>query len=208
MQKDREKTNFFFHKLKYRFDWKEILFSLLKIFVDHWRSNNDERIEWNISQLFIVLGGTHASAEFLANLASTCEPPTKLPRLIESPSNSNIAVSGFDAPKRTRFTFRPEHLDVLFDWTFIVWDEKSFCFEYLRFLKKHFSTILIQTHDDVKRSHEFVTKLERESMEITKFWMNVIVSLTRSSHIGFKINEKWRRVNEVWLNRRWRFFFS
>ncbi|CAF2405399.1 unnamed protein product [Rotaria sp. Silwood2] len=53
------------------------------------------------------------SAEFLANLTSSCEPPTKVPRLSESQTNNNVSPVSFDAPKRTRFTFRPEHLDIL-----------------------------------------------------------------------------------------------
>jgi hypothetical protein len=48
----------------------------------------------------------------LANLTSSCEPPTKVPRLNESQTNNNSSPNAFDAPKRTRFTFRPEHLDV------------------------------------------------------------------------------------------------
>ncbi|CAF4028638.1 unnamed protein product, partial [Rotaria sp. Silwood1] len=51
------------------------------------------------------------SAELLANLTSSCEPPTKVPRLSESQTNNNVSPVSFDAPKRTRFTFRPEHLD-------------------------------------------------------------------------------------------------
>jgi len=35
-----------------------------------------------------------------------------VPRLTESQTNNNSSPNSFDAPKRTRFTFRPEHLDV------------------------------------------------------------------------------------------------
>jgi len=62
--------------------------------------------------LYLFLGGGPPSAELLANLASTCEPPTKVPRLTEPQTNNNASPVSFDAPKRTRFTFRPEHLDV------------------------------------------------------------------------------------------------
>jgi hypothetical protein len=58
------------------------------------------------------LGSGPPSAELLANLASSCEPPTKVPRLSEPQTNNNLSPVAFDAPKRTRFTFRPEHLDV------------------------------------------------------------------------------------------------
>lgn len=60
----------------------------------------------------IFLGNGPPSAELLANLTSSCEPPSKMPRLSESQSNTNASPVSFDAPKRTRFTFRPEHLDV------------------------------------------------------------------------------------------------
>jgi hypothetical protein len=60
----------------------------------------------------ICLGGAQPSAELLANLTSSCEPATKVPRLGESQTNNNLSPVSFDAPKRTRFTFRPEHLDV------------------------------------------------------------------------------------------------
>lgn len=33
-------------------------------------------------------------------------------RLSDSQTNMNSSPNGYDAPKRTRFTFRPEHLDV------------------------------------------------------------------------------------------------
>ncbi|CAF4908238.1 unnamed protein product, partial [Rotaria magnacalcarata] len=59
------------------------------------------------------LGGNQPSAELLANLTSSCEPPTKIPRLCESQINNNASPVSFDTPKRTRFTFRPEHLDIL-----------------------------------------------------------------------------------------------
>jgi len=62
--------------------------------------------------IFFCLGGAQPSAELLANLTSSCEPPTKIPRLTESQTNNNSSPNSFDAPKRTRFTFRPEHLDV------------------------------------------------------------------------------------------------
>lgn len=58
-------------------------------------------------------GNGQPSAELLANLTSSCEPPTKVPRLSESQTNNNVSPVSFDAPKRTRFTFRPEHLDVI-----------------------------------------------------------------------------------------------
>lgn len=57
-----------------------------------------------------------SSADFLANYTSASEPPTKMPRLMESQSNNNASSTAFDAPKRTRFTFRPEHLDVMIDY--------------------------------------------------------------------------------------------
>ena len=51
--------------------------------------------------------------ELLANLTSACEPPSKIARLTDGAlMNSNSSPNAFDAPKRTRFTFRPEHLDV------------------------------------------------------------------------------------------------
>ncbi len=59
-----------------------------------------------------VLGGAPPSAELLANFNSSCEPPTKVARLTEPQINNNASPVSFDAPKRTRFTFRPEHLDV------------------------------------------------------------------------------------------------
>jgi hypothetical protein len=58
------------------------------------------------------LGGAQPSAELLANFNSSCEPPTKVPRLTEPQMNNSSSPVAFDAPKRTRFTFRPEHLDV------------------------------------------------------------------------------------------------
>ncbi|CAF1431670.1 unnamed protein product [Rotaria sordida] len=72
---------------------------------------------WYIRYKKIVqsMSGSQPSAELLTNLTSTCEPPTKVPRLVESQTNNNNNSSpvSFDAPKRTRFTFRPEHLDIL-----------------------------------------------------------------------------------------------
>ncbi|UJR28240.1 hypothetical protein I4U23_009490 [Adineta vaga] len=70
---------------------------------------------WYIRYKKIVqsMGGTQPSSELLASLTSSCEPPTKVPRLAESQSNNNLSPVSFDAPKRTRFTFRPEHLDIL-----------------------------------------------------------------------------------------------
>ncbi|CAF2963521.1 unnamed protein product [Rotaria sp. Silwood2] len=70
---------------------------------------------WYIRYKKIVqsMSGSQPSAELLANLTSTCEPPTKIPRLVESQTNNNLSPVSFDAPKRTRFTFRPEHLDIL-----------------------------------------------------------------------------------------------
>lgn len=64
---------------------------------------------------FSLLGGNQPSTELLANLTSSCEPPTKIPRIGDSQPNSNASPVSFDAPKRTRFTFRPEHLDVKFN---------------------------------------------------------------------------------------------
>ncbi len=61
---------------------------------------------------FFLGSGVPPSAELLANLTSSCEPPTKVPRLTEPQINNNASPVSFDAPKRTRFTFRPEHLDV------------------------------------------------------------------------------------------------
>jgi hypothetical protein len=60
------------------------------------------------------LGGAQPSAELLANFTSSCEPPAKVPRLVESQTSNNASPTSFDTPKRTRFTFRPEHLDVKF----------------------------------------------------------------------------------------------
>ncbi|CAF4528885.1 unnamed protein product [Rotaria sp. Silwood1] len=70
---------------------------------------------WYIRYKKIVqsMGSGPPSAELLANLTSSCEPPTKVPRLSESQTNNNVSPVSFDAPKRTRFTFRPEHLDIL-----------------------------------------------------------------------------------------------
>jgi hypothetical protein len=67
-----------------------------------------------ILNVTIYLGGGPPSSELLANLTSSCEPPTKVPRLIEPQTNNSSSSVAFDAPKRTRFTFRPEHLDVKF----------------------------------------------------------------------------------------------
>jgi hypothetical protein len=63
--------------------------------------------------LFNILGSVPPSAELLANFNVSCEPPTKVPRLTEPQINNNASPVSFDAPKRTRFTFRPEHLDIL-----------------------------------------------------------------------------------------------
>lgn len=62
----------------------------------------------------IRLGNAQSSMELLANLTSACEPPpSKMARLSDSQMmNNNSSPNAFDAPKRTRFTFRPEHLDV------------------------------------------------------------------------------------------------
>ncbi|CAF3432851.1 unnamed protein product [Rotaria socialis] len=70
---------------------------------------------WYIRYRKIVqsMGNGAPSAELLANLTSSCEPPTKVPRISESQTNTNVSPVSFDAPKRTRFTFRPEHLDIL-----------------------------------------------------------------------------------------------
>ncbi|CAF1299785.1 unnamed protein product [Adineta ricciae] len=70
---------------------------------------------WYIRYKKIVqsMGGTQPSSELLASLTSSCEPPTKTARLSESQSSNNLSPVSFDAPKRTRFTFRPEHLDIL-----------------------------------------------------------------------------------------------
>ncbi|CAF2125434.1 unnamed protein product [Rotaria magnacalcarata] len=70
---------------------------------------------WYIRYRKIVqsMSGNQPSAELLANLTSSCEPPTKIPRLCESQINNNASPVSFDTPKRTRFTFRPEHLDIL-----------------------------------------------------------------------------------------------
>jgi len=73
---------------------------------------------WYIRYRKIVqsMGSNPSSVEFLSNYTSSCEPPTKMARLMESPSNNNptnTSSNAFDAPKRTRFTFRPEHLDIL-----------------------------------------------------------------------------------------------
>ncbi|CAF1083460.1 unnamed protein product, partial [Adineta ricciae] len=69
---------------------------------------------WYIRYRKIVqsIGGGPPSAEIMANFTSG-EPPIKVPRLAESQTNSNTSSASFDAPKRTRFTFRPEHLDIL-----------------------------------------------------------------------------------------------
>ena len=50
--------------------------------------------------------------ELFANFTSGCEPPSKIARLGDTQMNNNSSPNAFDAPKRTRFTFRPEHLDV------------------------------------------------------------------------------------------------
>jgi len=70
---------------------------------------------WYIRYRKIVqsMGGGQPSAELLASLTSTSEPPTKMTRLCEPQNNSGASPVAFDAPKRTRFTFRPEHLDIL-----------------------------------------------------------------------------------------------
>jgi hypothetical protein len=81
-------------------------------------------------------GGGPPSAELLANLTSSCEPPTKVPRLIEPQTNNNVSSVSFDAPKRTRFTFRPEHLDVnLFEFIFT---KILFYFVFLDFRKSFY----------------------------------------------------------------------
>ena len=72
---------------------------------------------YTLELLVWFLGGSQSSAELMANLSAVCEPPTKIPRLLESQSNTNTSPIAFDAPKRTRFTFRPEHLDVSSVWT-------------------------------------------------------------------------------------------
>ncbi len=66
-----------------------------------------------VQNFFVSLGGAQPSAELLANFNVSCEPPTKVPRLTEPQINNNSSPVSFDAPKRTRFTFRPEHLDIL-----------------------------------------------------------------------------------------------
>ncbi|UJR21237.1 hypothetical protein I4U23_024332 [Adineta vaga] len=70
---------------------------------------------WYIRYKKIVqsMGNGPPSTELLANFTSSSEPPTKVPRLSESQTNNNASPVSFDAPKRTRFTFRPEHLDIL-----------------------------------------------------------------------------------------------
>jgi predicted XRE-type DNA-binding protein len=70
---------------------------------------------WYIRYKKIVqsMGSVPPSAELLANFNVSCEPPTKVPRLTEPQINNNASPVSFDAPKRTRFTFRPEHLDIL-----------------------------------------------------------------------------------------------
>ncbi|CAF0753185.1 unnamed protein product [Adineta steineri] len=70
---------------------------------------------WYIRYKKIVqsMGGAQPSAELLTNLTSSCETSTKVPRLAESQTNNNLSPVSFDTPKRTRFTFRPEHLDIL-----------------------------------------------------------------------------------------------
>ena len=65
--------------------------------------------------IILFSGSNQSSVELLTNLTSSCEPSAKVPRLVESQTNNNNNNSSsisFDAPKRTRFTFRPEHLDV------------------------------------------------------------------------------------------------
>lgn len=70
---------------------------------------------WYIRYRKIVqsMGGGPPSVELMANLTSASEPPTKMPRLTEPQNNNGASPLAFDAPKRTRFTFRPEHLDIL-----------------------------------------------------------------------------------------------
>jgi hypothetical protein len=67
----------------------------------------------NVSSTLIrSLGSGQPSVELLSNLTASCEPPNKVPRLVEPQPSNNVSPVAFDAPKRTRFTFRPEHLDV------------------------------------------------------------------------------------------------
>ena len=92
--------------------------------------------------LLFYLGGAQPSSELIANLTPSCEPPTKVPRLTEPQTNNNASSMAFDAPKRTRFTFRPEHLDV----KSFIREKKGFISNLFRFLKKLFSIIHILIH--------------------------------------------------------------
>lgn len=90
---------------------------------------------------FISKGSNPSSVEFLSNYTTSCEPPTKMARLMDSPSNNNptnTSSTAFDAPKRTRFTFRPEHLDVKQTERMTKFSSKTFVVFFSSDLRKSF----------------------------------------------------------------------